>query len=71
MGDKTQLLALLLPHASQNLFLFLVAILLATLINHGLSAVWSMGYHGDRLGGATADRLDWLYPQWLSHADSG
>ena len=39
MGDKTQLLALLLAARFRKRVPILVAILLATLINHGLSAV--------------------------------
>ncbi|WP_180077963.1 TMEM165/GDT1 family protein [Acinetobacter sp. YH12208] len=39
MGDKTQLLALLLAARFRKPIPILVAILLATLINHGLSAV--------------------------------
>ncbi len=39
MGDKTQLLALLLAARFRKPVPILVAILLATLINHGLSAV--------------------------------
>lgn len=39
MGDKTQLLALLLAARFRKPLPILVAILLATLINHGLSAV--------------------------------
>ena len=39
MGDKTQLLALLLAARFRKPAPILVAILLATLINHGLSAV--------------------------------
>lgn len=39
MGDKTQLLALLLSARFRKPIPILIAILLATLINHGISAV--------------------------------
>lgn len=58
IGDKTQLLSLLLVAKFRNRWAIVAGILLATVLNHGLSALG-----GDWLG----DRLQvWLAGDWVS-----
>lgn len=60
IGDKTQLLALLLVARFRNRWAIVSGILLATVINHGLSA-WGGDWCGDRLQGWLAsDMLNWV-----------
>ncbi|MGB0503130.1 MAG: TMEM165/GDT1 family protein [Thalassolituus sp.] len=60
IGDKTQLLSLLLVTRFRNRWAIVAGILLATLINHGLSA-WGGDWLGDRLQvWLASDSVNWL-----------
>jgi putative Ca2+/H+ antiporter (TMEM165/GDT1 family) len=60
MGDKTQLLTLFLTLKFRNKWAIVLAIVLATLVNHGLSA-WFGVWLGDRLELWLSDGwIDWL-----------
>lgn len=60
IGDKTQLLSLLLVARFRNRWAIVAGILLATVINHGLSA-WGGDWLGDRLQvWLASDMLNWV-----------